>query len=129
MYSDMLGIGTTNPSKCRKRAVLGRVAKKQRGKRQTFLQQNIPGSIDTFRVSMLKYYEEIANTKRRQHHAEKRDVHQTEQAVRIRFCRGFVVSFFCRMSFSLCGEKFFFARKPESRTRQTQIRRELRCCL
>ncbi|EFQ06204.1 hypothetical protein HMPREF9436_02285 [Faecalibacterium cf. prausnitzii KLE1255] len=67
--------------------------------------------------------------KRRQHHAEKRDVHQTEQAVRIRFCRGFVVSFFCGMSFSLCGEKFFFARKPESRTRQTQIRRELRCCL
>ena len=55
MYSDMLGIGTTNPSKCRKRAVLGRVAKKQRGKRQTFLQQNTPGSIDTFRVSMLKY--------------------------------------------------------------------------
>ena len=47
----------------------------------------------------------------------------------IRFCRGFVVSFFCGMSFSLCGEKFFFARKPESRTRQTQIRRELRCCL
>ena len=36
--------------------------------------------------------------KRRQHHAEKRDVHQTEQAVRIRFCRGFVVSFFCGMS-------------------------------
>lgn len=25
--------------------------------------------------------------------------------------------------------KVFFARKPESRTRQTQIRRELRCCL
>ena len=45
------------------------------------------------------------------------------------FCRGFVVSFFCGMSFSLCGEKFFFARKPESRTRQMQIRRELRCCL
>ena len=48
------------------------------------------------------------------------------------FASGFAVgscSFFCGMSFSLCGEKFFFARKPESRTRQTQIRRELRCCL
>ena len=43
------------------------------------------------------------------------------------FASGF--AFFCGMSFSLCGEKFFFARKPESRTRQTQIRRELRCCL
>ena len=32
---------------------------------------------------------------------------ETEQAVRVRFCRGFVVSFFCAMSFSLCGEKFF----------------------
>ena len=63
MYSDMLGIGTTNPSKCRKRAVLGRVAKKQRGKRQTFLQQNTPGSIDTFRVSMLKYIEKNGTEK------------------------------------------------------------------
>ena len=49
------------------------------------------------------------------------------------FASGFAVAslfpFFCAMSFSLCGEKFFFARKPESRTRQTQIRRELRCCL
>ena len=47
------------------------------------------------------------------------------------FASGFAVGslfpFF--VSFSLCGEKFFFARKPESRTRQTQIRRELRCCL
>lgn len=49
------------------------------------------------------------------------------------FASGFAVGslfpFFCGMNFSLCGEKFFFARKPESRTRQTQIRRELRCCL
>ena len=49
------------------------------------------------------------------------------------FASGFAVGslfpFFCGMSFSLCGEKFFFVRKPESRTRQTQIRRELRCCL
>ena len=48
------------------------------------------------------------------------------------FASGFAVGSlfpFCGMSLSLCGEKFFFARKPESRTRQTQIRRELRCCL
>ena len=49
------------------------------------------------------------------------------------FASGFAVGslfpFFCGMSFSLCGVKFFFARKPDSRTRQTQIRRELRCCL
>ena len=45
------------------------------------------------------------------------------------FAVGSLFPFFCRMSFSLCGEKFFFARKSESRTRQTQIRRELRCCL
>ena len=37
----------------------GRVAKIPGGKRQTFLQQNICGSIDTFRASMLKYYEKI----------------------------------------------------------------------
>ena len=45
------------------------------------------------------------------------------------FAVGSLFPFFCEVSFSLCGEKFFFARKPESRTRQTQIRRELRCCL
>ena len=49
------------------------------------------------------------------------------------FASGFAVGslfpFFCGMSFSLCGEKFFFACKPKSRTRRTQIRRELRCCL
>ena len=75
MYSDILGIDMTNLLKHSETAVLGRVAKIPRGKRQTFLQQNICGSIDTFRASMLKYYEKIANQKRRQHHAEKRDVH------------------------------------------------------
>ena len=42
--------------------LLGRVAKIPGGKRQTFLQQNTPGSIDTFRASMLKYYEKSKNT-------------------------------------------------------------------
>ena len=78
MYSDLLGIDGTNLQKHKEIPVLGRVAKKLRRKRQTFLQQNSPGSIDTFRVSMLKYYEKNANHKRRQHHAEKRDVQQTE---------------------------------------------------
>ena len=51
----MLGIDMANPETGGEKLLLGRVAKKQRGKRQTFLQQNTPGSIDTFRVSMLKY--------------------------------------------------------------------------
>ena len=42
-------------------------------------------------------------------HGVQRDAPETEKAVRVRFCRGFVVSFFCEVSFSLCGEKFFFA--------------------
>ena len=59
MYSNMLGIDMTNPESGGKKLLLGRVAKIQGGKRQTFLQQNICGSIDTFRASMLKYYEKI----------------------------------------------------------------------
>ena len=38
------------------------------------------------------------------------DAPEEEKAVRIRFCRGFVVSFFRYVNFSLCREKFFFAR-------------------
>ncbi|UQK36321.1 hypothetical protein MTP41_10480 [Faecalibacterium sp. I4-3-84] len=49
----------TNPESGGEKLLLGRVAKIQGGKRQTFLQQNICGSIDTFRASMLKYYEKI----------------------------------------------------------------------
>ena len=67
--------------------------------------------------------------KRRQHHAEKRDVHQTEQAVRVRFCRGFVVSFFCEVSFSLCGEKFFFARLRLLAADRAGQERRPPCCL
>ncbi|WP_165852587.1 hypothetical protein [Faecalibacterium sp. AF27-11BH] len=48
-----------NPESGREKLLLGRVAKIPGGKRQTFLQQNICGSIDTFRASMLKYYEKI----------------------------------------------------------------------
>ena len=59
MYSNMLGIDATNPESGGEKLLLGRVAKIQGGKRQTFLQQNIWGSIDTFRASMLKYYEKI----------------------------------------------------------------------
>ena len=59
MYSNMLGIDVTNLESGGKKLLLGRVAKIQGGKRQTFLQQNICGSIDTFRASMLKYYEKI----------------------------------------------------------------------
>ena len=54
MYSDLVGIDATNPLPCREKTVLGRVAKIPVKKRETFLQQNQPGSIDTFRVSMLK---------------------------------------------------------------------------
>ena len=57
MYSDMLGIVAANPPAGHKNRLLGRVAKILGGKRQTFLQQNICGSIDTFRVSMIKYNE------------------------------------------------------------------------
>jgi hypothetical protein len=59
MYSNMLGIDVTNLESGREKLLLGRVAKIPGGKRQTFLQQNICGSIDTFRASMLKYYEKI----------------------------------------------------------------------
>ncbi len=49
------------------------------------------------------------------------------------FASGFAVGslfpFFCKMSFSLCGEKFFFARKAEKCRKSTRIRRGLRCCL
>jgi hypothetical protein len=55
----MLGIDMANPESGGKKLLLGRVAKIPGGKRQTFLQQNICGSIDTFRASMLKYYEKI----------------------------------------------------------------------
>ena len=48
------------------------------------------------------------------------------------FASGFAVGslfpFLWNELFPLRG-KVFFARKPESRTRQMQIRRELRCCL
>ena len=53
----MLGIDMTNPESGGEKLLLGRVAKIPGGKRQTFLQQNICGSIDTFRASMLKYNE------------------------------------------------------------------------
>ena len=53
----MLGIDVTNLESGREKLLLGRVAKIPGGKRQTFLQQNICGSIDTFRASMLKYNE------------------------------------------------------------------------
>ena len=53
----MLGIDVTNLESGGEKLLLGRVAKIPGGKRQTFLQQNICGSIDTFRVSMLKYIE------------------------------------------------------------------------
>ena len=59
MYSNMLGIDMTNPESGREKLLLDRVAKIPGGKQQTFLQQNICGSIDTFRASMLKYYEKI----------------------------------------------------------------------
>ena len=59
MYSNMLGIGVTNPESGGEKLLLGRVAIITGGTRQTFLQQNICGSIDTFRASMLKYYEKI----------------------------------------------------------------------
>ncbi len=49
------------------------------------------------------------------------------------FASGFAVGslfpFFCEVNFSLCGEKFFFARKPGICRKPTRIRRGLRCCL
>ena len=57
MYSNMLGIDMANPESGGEKLLLGRVAKIPGGKRQTFLQQNICGSIDTFRASMIKYNE------------------------------------------------------------------------
>ena len=48
------------------------------------------------------------------------------------FASGFAVAslfpFFCAMSFSLCGEKFFFARFRASDTQKYHCRREPRCC-
>ena len=45
------------------------------------------------------------------------------------FAVGSLFPFFCELNFSLCGEKFFFARKPEKRCKPYTIRRGLRCCL
>ena len=36
--------------------------------------------------------------------------------------------FFCELNFSLCGEKFFFARFRASDTQKYHYRREPRCC-
>ena len=48
------------------------------------------------------------------------------------FASGFAVAslfpFFCAMSFSLCGEKFFFARFRALDTQKYHYRREPRCC-
>ena len=48
------------------------------------------------------------------------------------FASGFAVGslfpFFCEVSFSLCGEKFFFARFRASDTQKYHYRREPRCC-
>ena len=63
MYSDMLGIVAANPPAGHKNRLLGRVAKKCREKRQTFLQTNPAAGIDTFRVSMLKYIEKNGKEK------------------------------------------------------------------
>ena len=45
------------------------------------------------------------------------------------FCRGFVVSFFCEVSFSLCGEKFFFARLRLLAADRAGQERRPPCCL
>lgn len=49
------------------------------------------------------------------------------------FASGFAVGslfpFFCNVSFSLCGEKFFFARMPENAKNKPECRRRPRCCL
>ena len=52
-----------------------------------------------------------------------------KKAVRVRFCRGFVVSFFCEVSFSLCGEKFFFARLRLLAADRAGQERRPPCCL
>lgn len=48
------------------------------------------------------------------------------------FASGFAVAslfpFFCAMSFSLCGEKFFFARFRAPDIQKYHYRREPRCC-
>ena len=48
------------------------------------------------------------------------------------FASGFAVAslfpFFCAMSFSLCGEKFFFARFRAFDTQKYHYRRKSRCC-
>ena len=59
----MLGIVAANPPAGHKNRLLGRVAKKCREKRQTFLQTNPAAGIDTFRVSMLKYIEKRTDGK------------------------------------------------------------------
>ena len=59
----MLGIDVTNLESGREKLLLGRVAKKCREKRQTFLQTNPAAGIDTFRVSMLKYIEKNGTEK------------------------------------------------------------------
>lgn len=44
------------------------------------------------------------------------------------FAVGSLFPFFCEVSFSLCGEKFFFARFRASDTQKYHYRREPRCC-
>ena len=44
------------------------------------------------------------------------------------FAVGSLFPFFCEVSFSLCGEKFFFARFRVPDTQKYHYRREPRCC-
>ena len=44
------------------------------------------------------------------------------------FAVGSLFPFFCEVSFSLCGEKFFFARFRAPDTQKYHYRREPRCC-
>ena len=96
--------------------LFGRVAKICRVRSETFLQRKKPGSIDTFRVSMIKYNENKTHEKRRRRNAAQ-NVRKSEKAVCSRFCGGFGVSFFCGLNFSLfrflnfsvCGKVLFFA--------------------
>jgi hypothetical protein len=57
MYSILLGIAASNFRFGGGFCFFGRVAKICRVRPETFLQRKKPGSIDTFRASMLKYNE------------------------------------------------------------------------
>ena len=103
MYSALVGIDKLFPAlrgdseTCG--SVLGRVAKICGVRTETFLQGNSAGSIDTFRVSMIKYNENKCLKKETRAMLSKMNAKPKNQFAAV-FAVGFVFPFFCGKNFS-----------------------------